>query len=431
MQQGIKQEESHIGAVDTQLALPLARSLMSLNLPENLTVEDWLRVGQALGRTESAVMWWIGDWWAYGEHCYGDREALIEGEEWEGPAFQTCRDAAWVCRRIKTSRRRDVLGFSAHKEIAVLPEEWLDKVLAWAVAGENGGPRTVATIRQHVKECRTFIARDRTQDQLDHAETEEVRAISTSSGTPASASTRTLASTSTGAATECVAPMATALASERHNWLAAIDGELLDLSDHCRQNHDIAELGVGNLLDDAHRRIAGRLAMLQEAKRAHSVSGLAVERENIVNLIGATRAEEAERQVVEGQDDLRLARQRQALELLDQGMAKTQIARRFSTSPRSLSRLLAAARPSNSTERSTLSARAGIRDATKKQIAKLAKQGLSQRAIAGQLGVSRDMVYRSLKKVKGAKGRPRNRRFQRKATSINQRPSKEAERTSV
>jgi hypothetical protein len=139
--QPIKPEEGYIGAVDTQLSLPFVRSLMGLNLPENLAAEEWLRVGQALGRAESAVMWWIGDWWAYGEHCYGDRKAFVEGEEWEGPAFQTCRDAAWVCRRIKTSRRRDVLGFSAHKEIAALPEEWLGKVLAWAVAGEDGRPR--------------------------------------------------------------------------------------------------------------------------------------------------------------------------------------------------------------------------------------------------------------------------------------------------
>jgi hypothetical protein len=228
--QPIKPEEGHIGAVDTQLSLPFVRSVMGLNLPENLAVEEWLRVGQALGRAESAVMWWIGDWWAYGEHCYGDRKAFVEGEEWEGPAFQTCRDAAWVCRRIKTSRRRDVLGFSAHKEIAALPEEWLDKVLDWAVAGEDGR-RTVAAIRQHVKQCRTFIARGWTQEQLDHAETEEVPTILTSSGTSASASTGTLASTSSEAAkaalAECAAPMVTALASERHSWLAAIDSELL------------------------------------------------------------------------------------------------------------------------------------------------------------------------------------------------------------
>jgi transposase len=247
----------------------------------------------------------------------------------------------------------------------------------------------------------------------------------TSSGTSASASTGTLASTSSEAAkaalAECAAPMVTALASERHSWLAAIDSELLELLNHCGQNHDIAELGVGNLLEDAHRRIAGRLATLQEATRADNGSDQPVEPENIVDLTGANRAEEPEGHVAEGQGDLRLARQRQAFELLDQGMTKMEIARRFSISLRSLSRLLATARPSNSTEPSTQSARAGGRDATKKQIAKLAKQGLSQRAIAGRLGVSRDMVYRLLKKVKGVKGRPRDRRVRRKATSINQR----------
>jgi murein tripeptide amidase MpaA len=83
---------------------------------------------------EGAVQWWLGDWWAFGEHRYGDRKAIVEAEEWEGPKFQACRDAGWVCRAFETSRRRDVLSFNYHKEVAALPpkqqDHWLDRAEA-------------------------------------------------------------------------------------------------------------------------------------------------------------------------------------------------------------------------------------------------------------------------------------------------------------
>ena len=55
-----------------------------------------------------STLWCFGDWWAYGEHRYGDRKALVESEDWFGPTFQTCADAAWVCQKFETSRRREV-----------------------------------------------------------------------------------------------------------------------------------------------------------------------------------------------------------------------------------------------------------------------------------------------------------------------------------
>ena len=32
------------------------------------------------------LMWWLGDWWAFGAaKGYGDRKRVVEGEDWEGP----------------------------------------------------------------------------------------------------------------------------------------------------------------------------------------------------------------------------------------------------------------------------------------------------------------------------------------------------------
>jgi hypothetical protein len=43
----------------------------------------------ANGKIEGSVQWWLGDWWAFGEHLYGDRKAIVEAESWEGPANKT------------------------------------------------------------------------------------------------------------------------------------------------------------------------------------------------------------------------------------------------------------------------------------------------------------------------------------------------------
>ena len=72
-----------------------------LSLPENLAVEEWQEVGLALGNARGGLMWAIGDWWAFGEHRYGERAAIVNSDEWEGPKFQTCVNAAVVCRRFR------------------------------------------------------------------------------------------------------------------------------------------------------------------------------------------------------------------------------------------------------------------------------------------------------------------------------------------
>lgn len=76
----------------------------------------------------------MGDWWAFGEHGYGDRKALVESEEWEGPAYQTCKNVALVCDAFEKSRRRDLVSFSHHSECASLPVAESDTVLDWCEA---------------------------------------------------------------------------------------------------------------------------------------------------------------------------------------------------------------------------------------------------------------------------------------------------------
>ncbi len=104
-------------------------------LPNGLSEDEWRSAGALLGRVERSVSWWLGDWWAYG-HRYGDRKAMVVAEDWEGPAFDACMNAASVCRAFETSRRREVLSFKHHTEVAALPPTDADRLLDAAEAEE-------------------------------------------------------------------------------------------------------------------------------------------------------------------------------------------------------------------------------------------------------------------------------------------------------
>jgi hypothetical protein len=98
--------------IDTLSDLGASLTPMSLNLPDGLPVERWKEIGARLGAAHKATQWWIGDWWTYGGHRYGDRVQSVE--EWGGLAFQTCQNYGAVAIRFETTRRREALSFSHH-----------------------------------------------------------------------------------------------------------------------------------------------------------------------------------------------------------------------------------------------------------------------------------------------------------------------------
>jgi N6-adenosine-specific RNA methylase IME4 len=104
-------------------------------LPPRLSQEQWVICGAALERIEGAVQWWLGDWWAYGDHEYGERLKALEDPS--GPLadmnFGTLRTYGWVARQVTTSTRVDVLSFAHHKYVAPLPPAQQRRWLARAV----------------------------------------------------------------------------------------------------------------------------------------------------------------------------------------------------------------------------------------------------------------------------------------------------------
>lgn len=96
---------------------------------EGMTLAEWRAAGIAAQQMAASALWWVGDWYLYGERTFGHSSAQEIAAE-AGYKVGTVQNAAWVCERIDPSRRRESLSFSHHAEVASLPmdeqEAWLD-----------------------------------------------------------------------------------------------------------------------------------------------------------------------------------------------------------------------------------------------------------------------------------------------------------------
>lgn len=108
----------------------------ALALPDDLTFAAWESIGAVIGAFDRSVQWWMGDWWKFGETKYGERASQALDSDW---SFQTWANAGWVASRFEGSRRREVLSWGHHAEVAADPADvadaWLDEAEAegWSV----------------------------------------------------------------------------------------------------------------------------------------------------------------------------------------------------------------------------------------------------------------------------------------------------------
>jgi hypothetical protein len=132
---------------------------LAWKLPDDLSKSEWIEAGIVLARIGTGVMWWVGDYWVYGEKKYGARKAIVDDPNWQGPSFQTCANAASVCRAFQTSRRREVLTFAHHAEVAALDVKEADRLLDWAQATNpnTGKPRSTKDLRREVRRSRARL----------------------------------------------------------------------------------------------------------------------------------------------------------------------------------------------------------------------------------------------------------------------------------
>jgi hypothetical protein len=134
-------ESTEGGASRGARPLPLSTNTItrrtSLLLDEGLALEDWMRIGTQLSRTQDSSTWWLGDWLVYGQARYPERyRRVIDATAFD---YQTLRNYAWVANRVSPQRRRARLSFQHHAEVAPLAgpeqERWL------TLAEENGWSR--------------------------------------------------------------------------------------------------------------------------------------------------------------------------------------------------------------------------------------------------------------------------------------------------
>jgi N6-adenosine-specific RNA methylase IME4 len=98
-------------------------------VPARLSRQEWIGAGRILVPLHTASAWWIGDWWAFGDHRYGDRMEIARAEAW--PA-KTLMNHGSVSRAFsEISRRREVLAWSHHEAVATLPPTKADQFLDW------------------------------------------------------------------------------------------------------------------------------------------------------------------------------------------------------------------------------------------------------------------------------------------------------------
>src|SRR5262249_19222424 len=122
--------------------------------PPRMSFEKLLEVGEQLTRLETATSWAIGDWWIKINRSYGARVKLVNRVDWRGPSFESCMNAASVCRKFTPSRRREVLSFSHHREVCghLLTEAEADSWLDWCQEplATGGKCRSVAALRDAI-----------------------------------------------------------------------------------------------------------------------------------------------------------------------------------------------------------------------------------------------------------------------------------------
>lgn len=105
-----------------------------LAISGNPSFDDWEVVGKQLRYMERVIHWAIGDWLNYGERRWG--EMYAQALDTFDYAQSTMATDKYVAGKIETSRRRENLTFSHHREVAPLSSNKQDKILDMAEQGE-------------------------------------------------------------------------------------------------------------------------------------------------------------------------------------------------------------------------------------------------------------------------------------------------------
>ena len=91
-----------------------------LELRDDLEYEEWVEIGEALTNQAKHIMWWLGDWWNYGDRKYG--ELASQALDF-GIPYSTFSNAAYVSNKIPLERRVPSLSWTHHHEVAYIEDD--------------------------------------------------------------------------------------------------------------------------------------------------------------------------------------------------------------------------------------------------------------------------------------------------------------------
>lgn len=153
---------------------------LSLEIPPGTTFEDWLEIGRRLKAMKdqaehrsTQVNWWIGDWWAFGEHGYGDRSKAAGEGIFGQKSIGHLINIGVVARRFATPCRHGVLSFTHYQEASRLPDSDRQQVIQKAM--DEG--MSAREVRVEVVKRRTTLGEFRPRPYDGDQEYAEVVAI--------------------------------------------------------------------------------------------------------------------------------------------------------------------------------------------------------------------------------------------------------------
>jgi hypothetical protein len=100
-------------------------SPVGLEITVKLSYEQWTELMQGLQRAHRSILWLLGDALCWGEDAFGEKFSQVVSEY----ARQTQYNAQWVSRHVEISRRREILPWSHHAEVAMLEPAAQDRFL--------------------------------------------------------------------------------------------------------------------------------------------------------------------------------------------------------------------------------------------------------------------------------------------------------------
>lgn len=128
----------------------------ALNIPGDMPYEQWIEYGKGLDRMQKAVMWWLGDWWAFGQQKYGEGQVAAAAT---GFSYETCKQSGWVASKIESCARAHNLPWTLHREAAYVDEP-AELLKEWACREK---PPTVREAHAEVMR----IKRDKNRPQIE------------------------------------------------------------------------------------------------------------------------------------------------------------------------------------------------------------------------------------------------------------------------